>query len=142
MKYQFMETHREEFNVVRMFRALQVSKNGYYDWRKRGASQREQADRALRQRIQQVHEASRGTYGSPRIWAELRDQGICCGRKWIVRLIRLQGCVPKGEVATVAKPGIPILCMSAENVLNPVFHADAPNQKWVADISYICTEEG
>lgn len=141
MRYEFIEDHREEFSIVGMCRALQVSKSGYYDWRKRGQSQREQANHALTQRIQQVHEASRHPYGSPRIWAELRDQGFCCGRKRVARLMRLQGIRAKGRgrYRRYRKHSNPV---PAENILNREFSADAPNQKWVADISYIRTDEG
>lgn len=141
MKYQFIEQHREAFAVAVMCRALQVSKSGYYDWRKRGLSQRAQRDAVLTQQIKAVHEASRRTYGSPRVWAELQAQGTCCGRKRIARLMRLHGLRAKGRgrYRRYPRQSNP---RPAENVLNREFSADAPNEKWVADISYIRTDEG
>ena len=71
-----------------MCNVLEVSENGYYNWRKRGKSQRKRDDEQLTSRIEDAYHSNRGVYGSPRIHAELKEQGIYCGRKRIARLMR------------------------------------------------------
>jgi hypothetical protein len=81
--------------VATLCRLLGVSRSGYYAWRKRPPSARARANQELTGHIRAVHEQSRGTYGAPRIWAELRDRGVVCSRKRVARLLRLgglQGC--------------------------------------------------
>ena len=98
---------------------------------------------ALVTEIQTAHQASRQTYGSPRIHAVLRRKGVVCGRKRVARLMRIHGisarrrrkCYP---VTTQRQLG----AIAAPNWLNQEFSATAPNQKWVTDITYIDTAEG
>jgi transposase InsO family protein len=71
-----------------MCQVLDVSENGYYNWRTRGKSKRKWDDEQLAERIEDAYQESRGKYGSPRIHAELKAQGIRCGRKRIARLMR------------------------------------------------------
>ena len=81
--------------MATLCRLLGVSRSGYYAWRTRPPSARACADQELTRHIREVHEQSRGTYGAPRIWAELRDRGVVCSRKRVARLLRLaglQGC--------------------------------------------------
>jgi putative transposase len=79
MKYQFMEANRERYMAQNMCEALQVSKSGYYAWRTREPSSRQHDNEALLGRIRAVHAQSRRLYGSPRITAVLREQGLRCG---------------------------------------------------------------
>ncbi len=95
MKYQFIEQHKQEFPVVVMCRVLSVSECGYYAWRKRPACQRKREDALLTEEIRQGFSAHHGRYGSPRLHAELRDQGICCSRKRVARLMREAGLCAK-----------------------------------------------
>ena len=71
-----------------MSELLGVSPSGYYAWLSRRPSARERADRALRDRIVDIHSRSRGTYGAPRVHAELAADGVCVGRKRVARLMR------------------------------------------------------
>ena len=117
--------------------------SGYYAWRVRPVSQRHQVNQTLAEQIRQVHQESRGTYGSPRIHAHLRACGHRCNVKRVARLMRhhgMQGRCRRHQrvVTTNAQHGLPV----AENVLNQQFTATAPNQKWVADITYLPTTEG
>jgi putative transposase len=128
---------------VLMCRVLAVSVSGYYAWRTRGPSQRAQANATLSEQIRLAHWESRGSYGSPRIHAELSERGYRCNRKRIARLMRLQRIAGKCRrrkrvVTTDANHTLPV----ADNVLDQQFVADAPNQKWLADITYLPTEEG
>ena len=81
MKYAFIQEHRHLFPIIRMCQVLGVSENGYYNWRKRGKSQRKRDDDDIAERIEDAYDANRGVYGSPRIHAELKAQGIQNGAK-------------------------------------------------------------
>ena len=143
MRYAFIEAHQKMFRIKTQCRVLGVSESGYYAWRKRTPSARAQADGALLTHIEAIHAESRATYGSPRVWAALRQQGVCLSRKRVVRLMRaasLRGCArrkrrPQGTQTNAALPVAP-------NVLGRDFSASAPNQKWLGDISYLETREG
>ena len=77
--------------MAALCRLLGVSRSGYYAWRKRPPSARTRANQALACRIGEAHERSRGTYGAPRTWAELRDRGVVCSRTRVARLLRRAG---------------------------------------------------
>jgi putative transposase len=121
---------------------LGVSRSGYYVWRKRPESNRKRRDRSLKARIRQVHQESRGTYGSPRIHRELRDQGETCGRHQVARLMREDGLKAKVKkrykATTDSKHALPV----APNLLQRNFNPAAPDQVWASDITYIWTAEG
>lgn len=143
MSYQIIETHREVGRVERLCRALGVSVSGYYAWRTRPLCQHQQTDAVLLTEIQAAYQASRGLYGSPRIHATLRQQGLCCSRKRVARLMRQHGIHsrrrPKRRVRTTdSQHNRPV----APNLLKRDFSADAPNEKWVGDIVGIWTDEG
>lgn len=142
MKFAFIQAHGAEFDILRMCRVLGVSRSGYYAWRQRPPSERERADQELAQWIQAAHERSRGTYGSPRVHAELKAQGRRVGHNRVARLMRLRGLQARRrrrfKVTTQSKPSHPV----APNVLNQQFDARRPNEKWLADITYIATREG
>jgi transposase InsO family protein len=125
-----------------MCHVLEVSENGYYNWRKREKSQRKQDDEQLTERIKDAYDDNRGVYGSPRIHAELKEQGIYCGRKRIARLMREKG-ISAGKKRQKARTtdsshDSPI----APNLLSRDFTADAPNKKWLTDMTFIATREG
>ena len=82
-----MSDHQAQYPIATMCRLLGVSSSGYYAWAKRRSSQRSQFDAALIAQIRAVHAASRGTYGAPRIHAELAANGMCAGRKRVARLM-------------------------------------------------------
>jgi putative transposase len=120
-----------------MCRLLRVSRSGYYAWRARAPSPRALSDRALTARIRAIHERSRGTYGAPRIHAELDAEGERVGVKRVARLMRAAGLAGvsrrKGIRTTVrdkrARP--------APDLVDRNFSAEAPNRLWVADISVL-----
>ena len=121
---------------------LNVSRSGYYAWRARPESPRTKRDRALMSKIRRIHAKSDGVYGSPRIQAELVAAGVRVGRHKVARLMRLErlrGC-PKRRfrVTTQRDPSHAV----ARNLLKRNFSADAPNQRWASDITYISTQEG
>jgi len=125
-----------------MCRVLRVSPSGYYAWRQRPESSRSLNNRGLLTEIRMIHAKSTGTYGSLRVRADLRDRGHSCGRHRIARLMRtvgLQG-IPKRRFrrTTTSYHSQPV----APNRLEQDFTAPAPNERWVADITYIPTGEG
>jgi putative transposase len=143
MKYAFIASQVEGFSLSRLCQTLEVSVSGYYAWRRRAPSRHQQADEALSTQIRYAFVAGRGVYGSPRVHAFLRHQGIRCSRKRVVRLMRLQGlCATRRRRrkprTTDSKHPYPI----APNLLERDFTATAPNRKWVADITAIETQAG
>jgi putative transposase len=88
VKFQFIHDHRHLFPLLRMCEALEVSEKGYSSWRKRGKSKTKQQDEFLAERIEEVYHQNGGRYGSPRIHAALKAQGIHCGVKRVARLMR------------------------------------------------------
>jgi len=143
MRYEFILAHESKHPVNRMCRALGVGRSGYYSWRKDRPSQREQANQVLLEQIKKVHQDSRQTYGSPRVYEALKSKGILCGRNRVARLMRMHNIVGQKPrrwrpVTTQRRPG----ALAAPNLLNQDFSAEEPNQKWVSDITYIDTAEG
>jgi putative transposase len=142
MRFEFIAAHRHRYPLSLLCRMLGVSVSGYYAWLKRPVSQRTQANQALVVQIKAVHRASYETYGSPRVYAELVARGYACGRHRIARLMRLHGIQAKQcrrrRLTTIKREGDPV----APNHLDRQFTATAPNQKWLADITYIPTQEG
>ena len=134
---------REEFDVRRMCAVLGVKRSGYYAWRRRGPSDRAKADAALKPVIEAAFQLGRGCYGVPRVHAELQAHDYQVGRKRVSRLMRqlsLSARRPKRWLPTTTQVNTthPI----QPNALARDFTASAPNQKWVADITYIPTREG
>ena len=134
-----------DYPILSLCAHLEVSTSGYYDWQKRRATPgpRAVANQTLAQQIQLIHRQSRQTYGSPRIVAALRQQGCHHGRRRIARLMKQSGLCgrQKGRYrvqTTDSHHDHPI----APNGLAEAPKAAAPNQLWVADITYIETQEG
>jgi len=138
-----VSAHQVFYPVKTMCRVLNVSTSGYYAWCKRQPSERTQADQVLSKRIREIHEKSKGTYGAPRIHAELADvDELHVGRKRVARLMRADGLRGvsrrKAPHTTQRKPG----ARPAPDLVQRDFSASAPNRLWVADITYIATWTG
>ncbi len=138
-----MKAHEGQFSVQVMCRAFGVSRSAYYTWVRAGCStQQERADAVLIQHIRAIFAQSGQTYGSPRVYAELKSQGMCCSRRRVARLMRqagLNATAPRRRVTTTQHDGQE---HSASNLLGRDFTADAPNRKWLVDITSIGTDEG
>ena len=122
---------------------LDVSRNGYYDWRNRPTSARELRRARLGEQISQVHAQSRKIYGSPRIHAELQAIGVVCCLNTVADIMKEAGIRSKLRRrfvvrTTDSKHGCPV----APNVLARNFEQKAPNVVWVTDITYLHTDEG
>jgi putative transposase len=138
-----MEREKANHNVRRMAQLLGVSASGFYAWRARPECARKKEDARLRRLIAAIHARSRGNYGWPRIWDELRyDHQVRCSRKRVFRLMRQLGI--KGSQrrryrkTTERNPD----AAPAPDLMNRNFTASRPDQKYVADITYIRTWEG
>ena len=143
MRFRFIEDRRADYPVALMCDVLGVSPAGYYAWRSRPESRRSAANRALVDDIKRVHRDSSGRYGSPRIHVELTAQGRGASRGRIERLMRRHGiraimARPRRVRTTDSRHDLPI----APNLLDRSFSATAPNQVWLADITYIETDQG
>lgn len=143
MSYQIIESYRDTGTVETMCRALGISVSGYYAWHSRPPSQRQQEDERLLSHIRVAYQVGRGLYGSPRIHATLRQQGVHCSRKRVARLMRQHAIHsrrrPKRRIRTTdSRHNRPV----APNLLKRDFSTEAPNQKWVGDILGIWTDEG
>jgi putative transposase len=125
-----------------MCRVLGVSPSGHYAWRKRPLSARARADLELSAEIQAIHRESRGTYGAPRIHAELAARGIRLGRKRVARLMRgagLHGVSRRKQFRTTVRDET---ARPAPDLVDRQFQAAGPDRLWVADITYVPTWAG
>lgn len=142
MKYVFIQNHVGQYSVVRLCEALGVSRGGYYSWVARPASQRAREDRQLLLRIRAAYRQSRQRYGSPRVHAELRSEGIRCGRHRVARLMRQDRLQARRgrrfKSTTQSAHGHQV----AANELQRQFEVAALDTCWAGDITYIWTQEG
>lgn len=144
-RYQRVDAMRDQYSILALCHELDVSPSGYYDWRQRQSSLGARAveNQILATQIKQLHKQSRQTCGSPRIVGELRKRGARHGRNRVARLMKQEGLCgrPKARYrvqATESHRDEPI----APNRLAEAPKASAPNQIWVADLTYIPTREG
>jgi len=137
-----MMTLRLEFPITALCRALDVSRSGFYAWRKRPPSTRRQDDERLKVAIRAAHKRTRESYGSRRLQVELAAEGFVAGRDCIARLRHEMDirCKQKRKfrVTTDSNHDFPV----ADNLLNQTFTPTAPNEVWVTDLTYIPTGEG
>jgi len=137
-----VKANQAVYPVATQCRLLGVSPSGYYAWRRRPLSARTQANEALTERIRAIHALSQGTYGMPRIHAELAAEGEQVSRKRVARLMRaagLQGVSRRKRMRTTVRAEA---VRPAPDLVDRNFTASAPNQLWVADITYVPTWAG
>jgi putative transposase len=142
VRFSFIEEHKDTWPVVVMADLLGVSTAGFYAWRDRPISERQQRRDRLLVEIAAIHEEFQGRYGSPRIHAELHAQGHGCCVNTVAEVMRQAGIraktARKFRHTTDSNHQRPV----ADNVLNREFSVGGPNQAWVADITYVPTREG
>ena len=141
--YRFIDAEKASYPVSALCRVLRVSRSGYYEWKDRPSSKRDRENATLTERIREIHQRSRETYGYPRVHAELRALGVRCNRKRVARLMRkdgLRGCMrgPRRKHTTRQDP----LAIPAPDLVGRNFVAPAPDRLWTADITYLPTDEG
>ena len=137
-----MRANQAVYRVQMMCRLLEVSTSGYYAWQRRQKSQRAQSDEQLLVQIRSIHEQSRGTYGAPRVHAELAASGTRVSRKRVARLMReagLQGASRRRWALTTVRDK---KARPAPDLVERKFTAEGRDRLWVADITYIPTWAG
>jgi len=142
--YSLVEAEKANHSVGTLCRVLKVSKSGYYGWRHRPPSARMRQDVTLTERIERVHRDSRGTYGAPRVHAELQAGGLRCSRKRVARLMRnagLSGCGGRKRIRTTRRSTAE-RAPAAPDLVKRNFTPEARDRLWVADITYARSWEG
>lgn len=141
MRFVFIAKHRGIWPVAWMCGALGVSRSGFHAWLTRAPSKRARDDEMIGARVRASHVGSYRTYGARRVWHDLLAEGISCGLHRVERLMQAHGLRARPR-----RRGLPKdqgeRSVIAGNVLDRQFTADRPNQKWVADFTYIWTAEG
>jgi putative transposase len=142
MKYRFINGQRGIHCVEMMARVLEVSRSGYYAWQDRGESGRDRANRDLVEVIRRIQKKVKYRYGSPRVMAELRRQGMRVGHNRVARIMDENGLGARQKrrfrCTTKASESRPV----AENLLGRNFTVSRMNTVWIGDITYIPTAEG
>jgi putative transposase len=142
VRFGFIEAEKAHHRVATLCRMLRVSRAGYYAWRTRPESRRAQTSRTMLVHIRAAYRRHARRYGSPRIWHELRRDGVAIGRHRVARLMRLDGLRARSKrrfrVTTDSRHGLRV----APNRVARRFMAARPNQLWLGDITYLWTKEG
>lgn len=137
-----MKSYHADYPVPMLSRMLGVSPSGYYAWLKRAPSKRSQADRALGDRLEALHRQSRGNYGRPRLQWDRRDAGIRVSDKRVARLMQERNIVGASSRKTFSTTLRDRDARTAPDLVDRRFSAEAPNQLWVSDITYVPTAAG
>jgi putative transposase len=143
VKFAFVKEHRKQWPVAAICRVLKVSRSGFFAWSRRPPSQRQRRQEELLRKIKQVHQENRELYGSPRVHRALLIDGQSVSRNTVAKLMRREKIrartkrrfVPRTTDSTHRQP-------VARNLLDRNFTAERPDRKWVADITYVPTQEG
>lgn len=143
MRFGFIAKHRGVWQVRQMCGALGVSRGGFYEWLRRSPSARARANEQLLVSIRTSFERSDRTYGSRRVVRDLHDWGFACSLNRVARLMFAAGLRARHKRRRLPMDyGLRPECTIAPNLLDREFVATAPNQRWVADFTYIWTAEG
>jgi putative transposase len=142
MRFVFIRKHENTWPIAVMCRVLKVSRSGYYIWKTRPESLQSKRRKRLLKMIQIVHAESRKTYGSPRVFRDLKALGQACSVNYVAHLMKKDGIAAKTrrkfKCTTDSKHKLPV----APNLLDRNFAVDKPNRVWLTDITYISTREG
>lgn len=137
-----MRSQESDFPISFMCKLFGVSVSGYYEWRKRDNSEKEKQELSLVRKIEQIHQGSRKTYGSPRILKVLKGLGESCNKTKVEKLMKKNGIRAKTKrkfrTTTDSNHKLPV----APNLLKRNFSPEKPNQTWASDITYVWTREG
>lgn len=142
-RFAFIDREKAFYDVAVLCRLLKVSRSGFYAWRSRPRSARALADEVLTEQIRTAYDDNRQVYGAPRIHAELADAGVQVGRKRVARLMRaaeIVGCHRRTRPFGITRQDP--RAEAAPDRVDRKFVASAPNQLWVADVTYVPTLQG
>jgi putative transposase len=142
MKFAFIAKHRHVWPVSWLCEALDVSRSGFHAWLRRGPSARETADEGLIVKIRSSFVGSARTYGARRVWRDVLAEGLSCGLHKVERLMRMNALRARPRRRGLPKDDGARSLAVAPNLLDRQFAAERPNQRWIADFTYIWTAEG
>jgi len=142
MRFEFIYAEKARHSITALCRVLRVSRSGYFAWAARPQSQRAKEEHILRAKVRASHEASRGTYGSPRVQADLRDDGFDVSRKRVARLMREEGLRGRSKKGFQRTTDSNHQLGVASNILERKFDVTAPDTAWVTDITSVHTWAG
>lgn len=142
MRFAFVAKHRHIWPVSWLCGALDVSRSGFHAWLGRAPSKRSREDEEIGAKVRASFIASARTYGARRVWRDVLADGVDCGLHRIERLMQTQALRARPRRRGLPKDEGQRLTVAASNVLDRAFHADHPNQKWIADFTYVWTAEG
>ena len=142
MRFAFIVKHRSAWPVSWLCEALDVSRSGFHAWLRRGPSARARSDEDLTVKVRASFVGSARTYGARRIWRDVLADGVSCGLHKIERLMRASALRARPRRRALPKDEGCRSPIVAPNVLDRQFAAERPNQKWIADFTYIWTAEG
>lgn len=143
MRFAFIARHRSIWPVAWLCDALDVSRSGFHAWLTRSPSQRSRDDETVGAKVYASFKASDRTYGARRVWRDVLAEGISCGLHKIERLMRSQALRARPRRRGLPKDaGERPISAIAPNVLDRQFTATQPNQRWIADFTYVWTAEG
>jgi putative transposase len=142
MKYEFIDSHRSDYRLMRMCKVLAVSQSGYHSWRKREPRPRELEDQQIVQEMLEIHERHYRSYGGVRMKRALEKQGIYIGLSRVYRLMRQHGIYTVHRIRHRPQSKGQGDGIYQDNILNRQFNPPSPNTNWVGDITYIRSKEG
>jgi len=143
VRFAFIQAEKAEFGVSQLCEALNVSRAGFYAWCYRPQSAHDVEDERLKVLVHEAHHREGRTYyGSPRVHRALKKKGVCVGRKRIVRLMQEEALVGRARRRFKHTTDSNHTLAVADNLLQREFTADAPNQRWVGDVTELRTPSG
>ncbi len=142
MRYAWIQEHTKTFPVAVMCRVLQVSTSGYYDWFQRKPSSQQQRREQIAQQAARSYFESKRIYGYRKVYQDLLEGGVLCCEETVRRIMRRIGLYSRIKRKFVVTTDSGHDLIVAANLLDRNFTAEMPNQKWVADITYVATDEG
>jgi putative transposase len=142
MRFAFIAKHRSIWPVAWLCSALDVSRSGFHAWLNRAPSKRARADEEIGAKVRASFVGSERTYGARRVWRDVLADGVDCGLHRIERLMKAQALRARPRQRRLPKDEGERLAVVAPNVLDREFHAERPNQRWIADFTYVWTAEG
>ena len=126
-----------QYPVTLMCRALNVSRSGFYKWHNRKPSARQLRREQIEGKVVELFAEYKARYGAPRLAHELKDAGLPCSKNFVANIMRYRGIRARNGKGFHYRPASPTMINVEENRLRRRFHAEAPNQKWVTDLTYI-----
>jgi|TARA_R110000850_G_scaffold133655_1_gene254744 putative transposase len=137
VKYVVIAEYLGQYPVTLMCRALNVSRSGFYKWHNRKPSARQLRREQIEGKVVELFAEYKARYGAPRLAHELKDAGLPCSKNFVANIMRYRGIRARNGKGFHYRPASPTMINVEENRLRRRFHAEAPNQKWVTDITYI-----